>query len=270
VSAYRTEKFLPAWVANVEATEDLESFEFIIVAVDPSKRELETFDDLVRRHGNFVLEVRSQPFGIYEAWNLGIELSRSDYVTNMNVDDIRSPESLVKQTNVLSKYEWVDVVYQDVLMSLASETDWSQLESIGAVCHLPITTPAILMSGVNPPHNGPMWRKSLHRDVGHFDSSLRSAADFDFWMRCSNQGKVFFNVDDHHVGYFDNPDGVSTSSAGIGIREARRVLNENEKNLLTGPAPHYLLERDHYHPAELRVDRLTRGLSDAILKLRQQ
>ena len=269
VSSYRSEKFLTAWVANLEAIHDFESFEFIIVAVDPSEQERATFDTLARRHGNITLEVRSQPFGIYEAWNLGIELARADFVTNMNVDDIRSPASLVKQADLLSKYEWVDVVYQDVLLSLSSDATWSQLESIDAVCRLPMTTPAILMSGVNPPHNGPMWRKSLHREIGAFDVSLRSAADFDFWVRCANHGKVFFNVEDSHVGYFENPEGVSTSTAGVGIREPRTVIGRYENVFMSGPAPRYLPERDLGDPAQLRVDRLTRGLCDAILKQRQ-
>jgi hypothetical protein len=237
--------------------------------VDPSEQERETFDTLARRHGNITLEVRSQPFGIYEAWNLGIELARADFVTNMNVDDIRSPASLVTQADLLSKYEWVDVVYQDVLLSLSSDATWSQLESIDAVCRLPMTTPAILMSGVNPPHNGPMWKKSLHREIGAFDVSLRSAADFDFWVRCANHGKVFFNVEDAHVGYFENPDGVSTSAAGVGIREARAVIGRYENIFISEPAPRYLPARNLGDPEQLRVDRLTRGLCDEILKQRQ-
>lgn len=267
VSLFRSEEFLPAWIRCVESMTEFDQFEFIVISVDPTDRERGLISDFDRRHENVMLRTRDFPFGIYEAWNEGVDLASADYVTNMNVDDIRAPHSLVAQADLLDRYDWVDVVYQDVLLTLRADLNWDEMSAIDAQCRLPVTTLEALISGLNPPHNGPMWRRSLHEEIGQFDSTLRSAADFDFWIRCAKAGKVFFNVPDAHVGYFENPNGLSTSGIGHGVREGRLVLDRHREALVTGSAPEYVEPVDGVLTMP-RAHRLTDGFVDEIVRLR--
>jgi hypothetical protein len=77
-----------------------------------------------------------------------------------------------------------------------------------------------------------MWRKSVHEDVGYFNENLRSASDWEFWMRCVIAGKKFFKINDPHVVYYVNPDGISTSVAGPGIEEGLGVTKRLMRQLL--------------------------------------
>jgi len=91
-------------------------------------------------------------------------------------------------------------------------------------------TPYNLMLS-NSPHNAPMWRRQLHSDVGMFDTSYRSAGDFDFWLRCVRAGKTFFKINDPHVVYFVNPEGLSTRPDTRGIEEPDRARIEHSPRI---------------------------------------
>ena len=77
-----------------------------------------------------------------------------------------------------------------------------------------------------------MWRKAVHESVGYFDENLRSAADWEFWIRCLIEGKKFFKINDQHVVYYVNPEGMSTSVMGPGIEEGKGVTKRFNKQLL--------------------------------------
>lgn len=270
VSLFRSDPHIASWIKNVTQLQNFHDFEFVIVSVDPSETEKAHLEAFSASHDNVVLVYKDAPFGIYAAWNLALQLATADYVTNMNVDDIRAPRSLVVQSDLLDKYDWVDVVYQEVMMSIHGNVSWEELEHIDAACAVPIVSTALLLTGKNPPHNGPMWRKSLHSELGYFNEALRSAADYDFWLRCSRAGKTFFQVPDPHVGYFDNPNGMSTSSEGIGLREGREILAANQLELLTEEAPPYVLKLNEFDPLTTRTDRMTAGFVSALIRERSQ
>jgi len=84
----------------------------------------------------------------------------------------------------------------------------------------------------NSPHNAPMWRKSLHKEVGYFDTSFKSAGDYDFWMRCLLAGKTFYKLNDAHVVYYQNPEGISTRPDTKGVQEGRRIFKTYARRLV--------------------------------------
>jgi hypothetical protein len=86
----------------------------------------------------------------------------------------------------------------------------------------------------NSPHNAPMWRKSLHDDIGFFDTSFNSAADWEFWLRCIFNRKRFFKLNRPHVGYYYNPEGLSTN-LNVGTMEeiSRIAVFYSERSIST-------------------------------------
>ena len=63
----------------------------------------------------------------------------------------------------------------------------------------------------NLPHNNPMWRKSVHDKHGYFNQYYKSAADWDFWLRCSFGGSKFKKHSEVLGVYYFNPTGMSTN-----------------------------------------------------------
>jgi hypothetical protein len=42
----------------------------------------------------------------------------------------------------------------------------------------------------------PLWRKSIHEEVGLFDESLVVASDYDMWLRMANDSVGFYYIDE--------------------------------------------------------------------------
>jgi len=53
----------------------------------------------------------------------------------------------------------------------------------------------------------PMWRKSLHTELGYFDDTLTCAGDWDFWLRISSKYK-FKHIPKFLGLYYYNEDGI--------------------------------------------------------------
>ena len=80
-----------------------------------------------------------------------------------------------------------------------------------------------------------------------FDASLRSAGDYDFWLRCVQARKNFFKINDPHVVYFVNPEGLSTQPNTRGIDEAHRITKMYGRAMVSP----WLVASDHAYAKEL-------------------
>ena len=186
----------------------------------------------MERFPNIVYHRAATRIGIYEAWNMGVKMARGRYLTNTNLDDLRRHDSLERQLELFEKFPFVDIAYQDFFYSFDGHATFDSSASLGFKSQLPIVTAYNLMQS-NSPHNAPMWRRSLHDEIGMFDESFKSAGDYDFWMRCVERGKIFFKINDPHVVYFVNPEGLSTQAGTKGIDEAGRVTFMHGGSLLS-------------------------------------
>ena len=108
------------------------------------------------------------------------------------------------------------------MYSLDPKLSFEEIESFCFKSSLPIVTPHNMME-FNSPHNAPMWRKSLHDELGFFDASFNSAADWEFWLRCLLKGKQFFKLNRPHVAYYYNPEGLSTRPDVRTVEEIDRI-----------------------------------------------
>ena len=99
-------------------------------------------------------------------------MSRGRYLTNTNLDDLRRRDSFELQAATLDRYDFIDVVYQDFFYNFDDSLSFEEIEKFGFKSDLPIITPHNLLK-FNSPHNGPMWRKSLHAELGLFDTQLQ-------------------------------------------------------------------------------------------------
>lgn len=206
--------------------------ELIIIDADSPENEGAVIARYMERFANIVYHRADTRIGIYEAWNVGVRMARGRYLTNTNMDDLRRSDSFERQIEILEKFPFVDVVYQDFWYSFEGHAPFDKSAATGFKSELPVLTPYNLMQS-NSPHNAPMWRQDLHDSVGMFDDTYRSAGDYDFWLRCMQAGKVFYKVNDPHVVYFVNPEGLSTRPNTRGLDEANRSTKLHGRNLLS-------------------------------------
>ncbi len=230
-SLYRSDKFLDSFLENLAEQTIFQELEIICVLVSPSEYELNLCRIFASRYSNVKLLISENLIGIYEAWNWGITNSKAPFITNVNADDLRRQDSIQIQVEAASQNLWADVVYQDVIYSLDRSLSWEAIEKLNFRSHLGPVSVGSLLAGFNFPHNGPLWRRELHDELGLFDANFKSAGDFDFWLRCALANKRFLKVRDTHVSYFINPEGMSTKIDGPGAMEAALIQSRALKQL---------------------------------------
>lgn len=179
---------------------------------------------------NIVYEKLDKDPGIYGTWNHAISLSSGEYITNANLDDRKSTESLEQHARVLYADDQIDLVYTDMLITDKVNETWDNNTSNGRKYNMPeFSYEALKM--VNMPHAAPMWRKSLHDKYGMFDETYRSAGDWEMWLRAASQGSKFKKATGVYNLYCFNPKGVSTNPENFSWKqeEEKRVFQKYDK-----------------------------------------
>ena len=247
-SLYRGGDYIEQFLENITSQTIFATHcELIIVDADSPEGEAAVIARYMERFPNIVYHRASTRIGIYEAWNLGIQMSKGKYLTNSNLDDLRRSDSFERQVEILEKFPFVDIVYQDFYYSFDGKAPFAKSAAAGFRSQVPVITLYNLMQS-NSPHNAPMWRSVLHDEVGLFDASFQSAGDHEFWLRCAQAGKTFFKINDPHIIYFINPEGLSTrpSTRGI-VEEAQRIRKRHGRKILSP----WLLSSDEEFVREL-------------------
>ena len=130
---------------------------------------------VVRAHASVVTSFSSEPDeGVYDAQNKGIRRARGTYCLFLNAGDaLASDDALAK---VLAGPPAEDVVYGDVVFE---ETDGRRRRPE----RMPdaITLPFLMRT--NLPHQATLVRRALFDRLGPYDTTLRSAADYEFVLR---------------------------------------------------------------------------------------
>lgn len=162
--------------------------------------------------------------GIYAAWNLAIKESTGEFISNANLDDRKSAHFAEKLGKFLYAHPDVDCVYTANLMTKVPHETFDDNSSSGSLYPAEEFSKQAMLRG-NPPHCMPMWRKSLHEANGWFDENYRSAADWDFWLRCAYNDSVYKKLSEPLGLYYFNPNGMSTN------KENRDWKRKEEKTI---------------------------------------
>lgn len=229
VSLFSSDQYISAFLDNLTSQTMFNHCEVVIVSVQASDSVRSHLKNLEDSHRQIKLIEVTEPMGIYQAWNKAILSSTAPLITNMNADDLRRRDSLEIQVGQLHADASLDIVYQDVFYSLSPNLVWNVIEEMGWKSNLPDVTLRLLATGMNLPHNAPMWRRTLHEHVGLFDTSFLSAGDHDFWIRASICGAKFAKNPTPHVAYYVNPFGMSTKINSPGRNEGLLILSKYKK-----------------------------------------
>jgi glycosyltransferase involved in cell wall biosynthesis len=222
ISLYKFEKFKNVLEKSLESCFKNPKITVHIVAVCASESEIHWLKNLTSNshHRLYFLDER---IGIYEAWNLAIQHSSAELITNLNVDDLRLPHSICTQATQLEN-SYADgsfgnfVLTDDIFVSLDSSSTNHLVSSLGQ-----FDLERLAGKSQNFMHCAPIWKRSLHERFGMFDASLSSSGDTEFWLRAMSSGAKFVPFDPVTVVYFHNPEGLSTSVASSGNKEWSRI-----------------------------------------------
>lgn len=129
--------------------------------------------------------------GVAGALNAGLSKIQSPYIARLDADDIARTDRLEKQWTFLEQNSSVDVC------STWMELFYESTDQPNRILAKPKDDAAIktaLVQYCSMSHGASMFRKSFFDDVGHFDTRLDFAEDYDLWCRGALLGKNYANL----------------------------------------------------------------------------
>lgn len=238
-SLFRSDSFIAGFLENSRALKGYgRMIEHVFLVSDVSNYEIEILDDVLDRQSNAVVVWQKTDPGLYECWNIGIRIARTDYVSNANVDDLRDPDHVLALVQDLESNP-------DCQVAATALNPFSVFPADGAlpgeragwyadragrfgffdIAYLSDATPPGLVA-FNMPHCMPVWRRSLHNRFGWFEEALYGTyADWAFWLNVLRSGGQGW-LNPRPLGYyFVNPESHNRRGSDL-KRWHRRVEDE--------------------------------------------
>lgn len=208
-SFYKGSRFIEGYIQNMLEQTLFHETEFIFVNCASPEDEEKYIKPLINKYTNIkYIKLNTDP-GLYAGWNIAIKNSSSSLVTNWNIDDRKSCNSLEILVQALTDNPELDMVYGHTYISkIPNETYENNIKNELFKCE-EYTFNKLMKH--NSPHCMPMWRKSIHENFGFFNEKYQSISDAVMWLSlCANGGKI--KKIDQPVGlYYWNPHGKSTA-----------------------------------------------------------
>ena len=228
VSIYNGENFLHGFLQNVLQQTILNEIEVLLLDAQSSDSTKLIIDQY--QHPSIKYTLLDKRYSIYETWNIGVGLARSEILTNWNIDDRRKFNSLETQTVFMENNLSYDVCYGHTAWSYKENEKFEDNNLMEIYPCYEVNMETMMLN--NSPHCMPFWRKELHRKFGYFDTQYKTAADFDFWMRCLYGNAKFSKIFEIIGLYYYNPNGLSTHSGSTNMQEGY-LIKEKFKNLIS-------------------------------------
>lgn len=213
VSAYFCEEWLEGRLQNLEG-QSLRP-EILVVCMAGSKEH-----KIALAHPCRVLATGGVP-SIYAAWNIAIEQASGEFLTNANADDRLAPEALERMAYTLQDNPSAALVYADVDVVSTVKGGFEWAPRTGKFRWAEGGLDELLKHCFIGPM--PMWRRSLHDAYGMFDDRMRSAGDYEFWLRLAAAGQRFLHVRRVLGIYLDRADSAEKRDKSLSAREAEEA-----------------------------------------------
>ena len=224
VSVFRAERFMQGLLDDLERQTLAHELEIVIIDAASDESERRIIEQYQKRNKNIQYVRTGARIGIYEAWNLGVSLARGQYITNANVDDRHRPDAFEKMVKILEENPAVGLVYADVGVT-EQENEVIETATLSGEFRWPDFNPQLLFQVcyVGPQ---PMWRQELHKRYGFFDPTLKSAGDYEFWLRiCRNER--FIHLPEILGLYLLSSSGIEHGNQSLSYRESELARNRH-------------------------------------------
>jgi len=211
-SVYDGDEFIEPFLEDItRQTIFKDKCELILINANSPGNEEKTISKYLEKYpDNIKYKKLNEDPGVYGVWNMAVKMSAGEFLTNANLDDRQSINSLELHAKHLYEDSDVDLVYSDSLITNKPNEKFEDNSSQNRRYNFEEFSKEAMLRG-NLPHNHPLWRKTLHDKHGYFDDSLRSAGDWEFWLRCCTAGSKFKKISGVHGLYYFNPKGISTN-----------------------------------------------------------
>ncbi|KJU83551.1 Glycosyl transferase, family 2 domain protein [Candidatus Magnetobacterium bavaricum] len=206
VSTYNSEEFMRECLQDLQGQTIARNMEVIVVDAASPQDERAIVQEYQRMYTNITYVRTGTRIGVYAAWNIAIAIARGQYITTFSTNDRLRRDAFEILADYLNDTPNCMLVYGD---SYLTEIPHQSFDAHH--CHDVYRWPEfryedLLYNCMIGPH--PMWRRSVHDDIGYFDARYESLGDQDFWLRLGARYEI------HHLPevtglYWVTPDALS-------------------------------------------------------------
>lgn len=183
VSTYSAERFLRGKLEDLEAQTIAEHLEIIVVDSASPQNERAVVEEFQSRYDNIRYLRTERRETVYQAWNRGIRMATGEFITNANTDDRLRNDAYEILVRALREHPECVLAYPDMRITRQENATFAAHERFGFRDWPAFDRLGLLeLCCVGP---FPLWRRSLHDEIGYFDERFKSAADYEFWLRAA-------------------------------------------------------------------------------------
>jgi glycosyltransferase len=162
--------------------QDYREIEYIIIDGASSDDTLKIVEEFRPRISKIISE---KDEGIYFALNKGIENASGDVIAFLHADDMYAGKNIISKVMKVFSGEKTDSVYGDLHYVDRSDTgkivrNWKSKKYSEDLFH----------KGWMPPHPSFFLKKEMYTKYGRFNTTLRSAADYELMLRMLVKNKI--------------------------------------------------------------------------------
>jgi glycosyltransferase involved in cell wall biosynthesis len=205
VSTYNAGEFIRGCLEDLENQTIADKLEIIVVNSGSQQNEEAIVKEFQKKYDNIVYIKTEEREGLYKAWNRAVKAARGTFLTNANTDDRHRRDAFEIMSKELLASPDIALVYGD---QICTDTPNGTFDSHHAVelAKRPEFSWQRLLFGCCV-GSQPMWRKSLHDELGYFDETMDCASDWEFWLRTAQKYK-FRRIPEFLGLYYRNEDGI--------------------------------------------------------------
>jgi glycosyltransferase involved in cell wall biosynthesis len=222
----------------------------VIVVNDGSPDTIE-LERVLEPYLDRIVYLKQENRGLAGARNTAIGAARGKYIALLDSDDFWDRDYLSVQVGRMEADPTIDVLYANAHIfgdsPVAGKTYMEVCPSEGEVtlerlikeeCHVMVSVLA---------------RREAVVSAGMFDESLRSAEDFDLWLRLAEQGRRIAYHRQPLVHYRRRADSLSADETGL-FTSIIRVFDKAESAMSLSPSEHAALkERRAFYRAKIQL-----------------
>jgi glycosyltransferase involved in cell wall biosynthesis len=182
-----------------------DKLEIIIVNSGSQENEEAIVHEYQQKYNNIVYIKTEQREGLYSAWNRAVKVARGTFLTNANTDDRHRNDALEIMADTLLANPDTALVYGDQICTDTPKGTFANHHATN-MAKRPEYSHERLLFGCCV-GSQPMWRNSLHTELGYFDDTLTCAGDWDFWLRTSRKYN-FKHIPEFLGLYYHNENGI--------------------------------------------------------------
>jgi GT2 family glycosyltransferase/Flp pilus assembly protein TadD/predicted O-methyltransferase YrrM len=218
VSSYNAEAFMAECLEDLERQTLVGQMEIIIVDAASPQNERVVIDAFQQRCRNILYVRTPERIGVYAAWNMALKLATGTYVTPFSTNDRLRQDAYEILARTLDLHPDVALVYGDTYLTRYPHQTFEQHQREGIWQWPEYNYSDLRRRCLIGPH--PMWRRSVHQDVGYFDESFVALGDQDFWLRLG-ASRQLLHIPEVIGLYWRSSEGLSNKPEIANPEEAR-------------------------------------------------